>query len=56
MEKLHFTLISGNQQFTTIHNVEEVSFGLNGTEAGCSKMKLIMPIGRESQMKLDFFQ
>ena len=37
MEKFHFTLISGNQQFRTIRNVEKVSFGLNSTEAGRSK-------------------
>ena len=37
MEKFHFTLISGNQQSTTIRNVEEVSFELEDIEAGCSK-------------------
>ena len=37
MEKSHFTHILGNKQTTAIHNVEEVSFELESTEAGCSK-------------------
>ena len=36
MEKFYFTLISANQQSTTIRNVEEVLFELEDIEAGCS--------------------
>ena len=37
MNEFYFTFISGNQQTTSTHNVEEVSFELEDIEAGCSK-------------------
>ena len=37
MNEFYFTFISGNQQTTPTHNVEEVSFELEDLEGGCSK-------------------